>query len=140
MILEVLLRVYIEGYLSICICCLISLEGYNNYEHSYTHGDTFAIVYCIFSLITLIIIPLFILAITFIYKDHLKDQEKLGRYAMFFTDLNRDRSSQIIYHALFFIRRFFLSIVLVFGRIKSNLQLILTMFTSIIWIIYVVKS
>ena len=59
---------------------------------------------------------------------------------MLYTDLNQDRYSQIFYHAFFFIRRFLLSIILVFGRKGGNLQLILIEYTSMVWIIYVVNS
>ena len=139
-ILEVILRIYIEGYLSICICSLISLRAFAHHEHSLTPGDTFAMIYCIFSMTILIILPLSTFVIIYIYKDHLDDDEKLGRYAMLFTDLNRDRSSQIAYHAIFFMKRFLLSLILVFLKKEGNLQLILIVYLSIAQIIYMVKS
>ena len=121
MILEAMLRIYIDGYLSICICCLISLEAFTSHENPLNSGDTFAIIYCVISICILILLPTSIFLITFKYKKYLKDKKKLGRYAILFTDLKRDGAWQIVYHALFFFRRFLLSILLVLFKDEGNL-------------------
>ena len=131
---------YIDGYLSICISSLISLDALAYNENAMTTGDIVAIIYCMLSLGTLIILPMSVFIITYIYSDHLEDDAKLGKYSMLFIDLNRERKSQIVYHAIFFIKRFFLSIILVFFRNSGNLQLILIEYMSMIQIIYMVKS
>ena len=105
-----------------------------------TTGDIFAIIYCILSLGTLTLLPISIFIVTYFYSDHLESDAKLGKFSMLFTDLNRDSKSQIVYHAIFFIKRFLLSIILVFFRESGNLQLILIEYISMTQIIYMVKS
>ena len=125
MILAVILRIYIDGYIGILIASLISFEAYTNSSQQMTPGDIFSFVFCIVSTIILILLPLSILVIGYTYRNDIKDIEKMGNYNILFTDLNRDTFAQTIYHAIFFIKRIFICVVFVLLRDVPNIQLIL---------------
>ena len=120
MILAIILRLYIDGYIGILIGSLINIESYQKSSDPMTLGDVFSFVFCIGSTVILILLPLSILTIAYIYKDYIKDREKMGKYNILFTDLNRDTFAQTIYHAIFFIKRIFICVVLVHLRQIPN--------------------
>ena len=121
MILAVILRLYIDGYLGILIGSIISFEAYPKLSSDLSPGDVFSYVFCVGSVMVLIILPLCIIAIAYIYKNDIKDTEKMGNYNILFTDLNRDTFGQTIYHAIFFLKRIFICTVFVVLREVPNI-------------------
>ena len=121
MVLAVILRLYIDGYIGISIASLINFEDYSKNKSLMNPGDVFSFVFCIASTVILILLPLSIISLAYIYKNEIKDIEKMGNYNIFFTDLNRDTFAQTIYHAIFFIKRILICGILVLLRDVPNM-------------------
>ena len=83
-----LFEIYLQGYLELFMCTIISLKGLFTQDIYQTSSDKFSAVFMWITLIVLFMMPFLLAILIFRHKNELDNPEFAEKYGFIFRDLN----------------------------------------------------
>ena len=133
-----LVMFFIKGYFELLFIANISVLSLTPEDFSGNRSDTFSALFGCFSLLVLLVLPVYMFAKIRKHQGNLDKEEIEFKYGLFYADLSTSNFYKSIFHVVFLMRRFVYVITVMFLDEYVGIQLMILSKLSLVYLCYII--